>query len=136
MSRPKQTDVTWHSVIIGRNITMYAQHNPSGTVSDEFTDFNSIRLREKVWESLMIKMGNKQFDVWVEGYAATGQSAPATFHGKHWAETFDEACIYALGELLDKDDKEKDGYRRRDGRLCVWACRCFDNEIDARKSFG
>ena len=78
----------------------------------------------------------KTFEIWTEGYAATGEVGNATCHGTQEAETFEEACIKLLGNDLDKDNREPDGYRRYGGRLCIWACRCFDNEADARKSFG
>ena len=78
----------------------------------------------------------KEYEVWTEGYAATGQSAGAMFHGKVFAETFDDACIKLLGEDLDKDKTTKDGYSRSAGRLTVWGCGCYDNEDDAREYFG
>lgn len=68
----------------------------------------------------------KEYDVWQEGYAITGNFAPATFVGSTQAESFREACIYLL-----KDDSSfnKD-------KLSVWGCKLFDNEADARESFG
>lgn len=78
----------------------------------------------------------KEFEIWIEGFSATGESSPATFHGKESGNTFEEACIKKVGRMLDKDENQPDGYRRLEGRLCAWACRCFDNETDARKSFG
>jgi hypothetical protein len=51
-------------------------------------------------------------------------------------ETFEEACIKKIGHMLDKDENKPDGYRRFGGKLCVWACCCFDNEKEARESFG
>ena len=80
---------------------------------------------------------NKEFEVWTEGYAATGQSQGATFHGKVMAESFDEACIKLLGSSLDKNINSPDGYKRNlRGFMSVWACGCFDNETDARSYFG
>jgi hypothetical protein len=78
----------------------------------------------------------KEYEIWIEGHAATGDIACAKFMGKQEAETFEDACIKKIGHLLDKDSEQPDGYRRRGGRFCVWACCCYDNEIDARKSFG
>lgn len=78
----------------------------------------------------------REFEIWSEGYAATGEHQPAVFEGKVTAETFDQAVINLLGHRLDKDADQPDGYRRRSGRLCIWACEIFDNEADARKSFG
>ena len=78
----------------------------------------------------------KTFEIWTEGYAATGEHSPATFHGTAEGETFEEACIKKIGHMLDKDENKPDGYRRFGGKLCVWACCCFDNEKEARESFG
>jgi len=78
-----------------------------------------------------------KFEVWTEGYAATGQSSSAIFHGEIMAETFNEACIKILGDSLDKDPEQPDGYRHDSGgNMSVWGCRCCDNKNDARKSFG
>ena len=78
----------------------------------------------------------KKFEIWTEGYAATGQSSTAKFHGTSEGKTFEEACIKKIGHKLDKDENEPDGYRRLRGKLCIWACCCFDNEKEARASFG
>ena len=79
----------------------------------------------------------REFEVWTEGYAATGESQGAHLHGTIIADTFDEACIMILGDSLDKDNTKPDGYRRNhDGNMSVWACGCYDNGTDARKYFG
>jgi hypothetical protein len=74
--------------------------------------------------------------VWIEGYAATGEHGGAqqlvTPDGKtEWeGETFKEVVKNALKELewsMGYYDEEKNTY---------WGCRFFDNEIEARKSFG
>ena len=68
----------------------------------------------------------KEYEIWSEGYAATGESAPAHLHGKQEAESFFEAClIFFKGSYLFNVD-----------RMTYWGCRLFDNETDARKSFG
>ena len=78
----------------------------------------------------------KQFEVWNEGYAATGGSSPAHRLNKEgedtlWeGRTFQEACENALLTLkwdMSYYNKEKNHY---------WGCRFFDNEASARKSFG
>jgi len=79
----------------------------------------------------------KNYQVWMEGFAVTGQQAQAHLVGKIGAESFDEACIKLLGDSLDKDDKKSDGYRRlSNNEMCVWACGLYNNESDARKGFG
>src|SRR6185369_9559955 len=54
----------------------------------------------------------REYEVWTEGYSATGEHGTASFEGKILAKNFDEACVKILGERLDKDDKQEDGYRR------------------------
>lgn len=72
----------------------------------------------------------KEFEVWLEGYAATGERGTAQYLGKQKATSFKEACIQAL---IDKDwdlsiyDENTNSY---------WACKFYDNEEEARKSFG
>lgn len=72
------------------------------------------------------------WQVWTEGYAATGEHGTATYHGEVRAETFDQACRIILGDSLDL--KEDGSFRYP--YPSVWACRCYDNEADARKAFG
>ena len=100
----------------------------------------------------------KEYEVWTEGYAATGESSGAMCHSvtgadymhgdkgtpyKVKAESFVEACKKVLGDELDEMDGElrlsQSKVRTQDGRIhvpMIWACRCFDNEKQARKSFG
>lgn len=72
----------------------------------------------------------RSFEVWVEGYRATGEHARAELWGTASAHSFREAVaiVYAVKgadpSYLDLD------------RLSSWGCRFFDNEADARKSFG
>lgn len=72
----------------------------------------------------------KDFEIWVEGYAATGEHAPASFEGIYAGNSFKEACVEMM---LDKSwdlryyDKERNTY---------WGCRFFDNEAEARQTFG
>lgn len=87
-------------------------------------------------------MAKREYEIWIEGYAATGEHSTASYIGKGFGETFEEAVINFRypddGEPinLDKDENQPDGFRRYGGRLCSWACGYFDNESDARKSFG
>ena len=79
----------------------------------------------------------KEFEIWIEGFAATGESATANLLGTAKGETFNEACEnfrYENGNPLGLD-KDKDGSNRYD-YPSIWACQLYDNEIDARKSFG
>ena len=69
------------------------------------------------------------FEVWTEGYCTTGQNSRAQYHGEFEATSFAEACAdyaYSTGEpkYFDKDN------------LTYFGCRFYDNELQARKSFG
>jgi len=76
----------------------------------------------------------KEYEVWSEGFSATGGSSGASFHGKAIADSFDDACIQVLGSRLDRVGDEL--CRMSKGNYCIWACGCYDNELDARKGFG
>lgn len=76
------------------------------------------------------------FEIWSEGYRATGESGTAHLHGKEEATSFEEALLlHALRneefyKYLDHKPSSKGS------NYTYWACRLFDNEKDARKSFG
>lgn len=74
----------------------------------------------------------KNWNVWTEGYATTGESGDASFHGTFGGETFKDAVIAFKNSLTDKYSIsciDVEG-------MSFWGCRFFDNEGDARKSFG
>lgn len=71
--------------------------------------------------------------LWSEGYVATGQRSEAIFHGRYKAQTLHEAVIQFMETLSDNDKRYID---LTSNPPRFWACRFFDNEIDARKSFG
>ncbi len=73
----------------------------------------------------------KIWEVWLEGYRATGEYGEATLHGKFEAETFLEACEKWVNTL---PEKEREYFHKE--RLSFWACRFFDNETDARRFCG
>jgi hypothetical protein len=68
----------------------------------------------------------KLYEVWEEGYIITGNSAPAHKRGEVEATSFQEACDILLKDNTDYNSE----------RLTVWGCKLYDNEADARKSFG
>ncbi len=77
----------------------------------------------------------KKFEIWEEGYLATGMGGtPSRAHkiGEVSAETFQQACNTLCSPAWWQS---KHGNYNPD-RLTVWGCRLFDNETDARKSFG
>jgi len=73
------------------------------------------------------------WEVWSEGYRATGESAGANLEGKVEAETWPEACRKACVDS-GRWKEQPGGFDAK--RLTVWGCRLFDNEADARRSFG
>lgn len=90
----------------------------------------------------------KKWDIWAEGYRATGESAEAAMlaHGIE-AYSFDAAVIKYIASL--KPDQAKyykkytpanfstpEGFLNKRSNWSMWGCALFDNEIDARKSFG
>lgn len=72
------------------------------------------------------------YEIWSEGYAASGDRGTAIFFGKEEGATFQEACDKFFAEY-----KKEESIKNYDPkRLTYWACRLYDNETDARKSFG
>lgn len=71
----------------------------------------------------------KKFNLWMEGYRATCEECDATYLGEYEAESFEDACnAYAQDKGVTLDTYA--------GRISNWGCRIFDNEADARKSYG
>lgn len=69
------------------------------------------------------------YQVWSEGYAATGNSGSAELLGEVEAGDFASACsvLFEGSERAKYFDKQQ---------LTYWGCRLFDNEQDARQAFG
>lgn len=79
----------------------------------------------------VIKM--KKFEIWCEGYVVIGNSAGANLLGTETANTWDEAVGKYMKKNPDRIDvRETNGVKT----YTDWGCRLFDNETDARKSFG
>jgi hypothetical protein len=68
----------------------------------------------------------KFYSIWSEGYAATGQSNGAIHMGSGYANSFKELCLNIFKDNRYYDPKDN----------TYWGCRLFDNEEQARKSFG
>jgi len=70
-----------------------------------------------------------KYQVWMEGFMITGmEGEPARAHllGEYEADSFKEACIKACGKSSSFNEE----------RLTEWGCKLYDNERDARKTFG
>lgn len=72
----------------------------------------------------------KKYEIWSEGYCASGDSAPATLLGVCGGDDFRDACIN-FANINEPFREEFDSKQ-----MTCWGCRLFDNEADARKSFG
>lgn len=73
-----------------------------------------------------------RYEVWIEGYLATGMEGvpqKARLLGTFEADSFRHACVqWAI------TNKETNLFNIE--ALSYWGCRMFDNEEEARKSFG
>ena len=71
----------------------------------------------------------EEYEIWVEGFAITGNNAQASLlakqKGKSWVD--------AVSRYMEKNPER---IRIDERGFTVWGCRLFDNEADARKSFG
>ena len=86
----------------------------------------------------------KEFEIWMEGYAATGEYGTAQMIGTGIGETFDDA----IKDYISKNTKHgieentrsryttDEAYKNRSSNWNIWACNLYDNEKDARKFFG
>lgn len=98
----------------------------SGTEEERF--FREGRERESVIYTEEDDPDEK-WEVWSEGYVATGQRSDAQFMGYGFGATFKEACA----ELAQR---ERWGSLYNKERNTHWGCRLFRTEAEARKSFG
>ena len=75
----------------------------------------------------------RSFEIWSEGFAATGERATATFHGTARGATFEEACAahFAVhGETNAGGDPFYNEERN------TYFTKLHDNAVDARRAFG
>jgi hypothetical protein len=86
----------------------------------------------------------KEYEIWAEGYMATGESSGATLLGTSLGTSFDDAVLNYIkahpDSLIERNTETRyiseEAYKRRKSNWNIWACDLFDNESDARKSFG
>lgn len=80
------------------------------------------------------RTATRVWNIWAEGFTATGKTSTA------WqlnetpvrAESFDDAVLMLIAGSANKVLFD----RGRDGEWRYWGCRLYDNEADARDSFG
>lgn len=102
---------------------------PEEMVVKNLKKLHRIRTEENIGLFWKIE-GERIFNVFVEGYAATGEYSPARYLGTYKAESFKEAC----DKYIEEHPNSKDTY---DGeKLSIWGCKLFNNMIDAQKFVG
>jgi hypothetical protein len=79
--------------------------------------------------------------VWIEGYRATGEHGTATsqlLHGKIDPESGTVDLDDAMLNWKQNDEEAARSLRKNEvtGQWSFWGCRIFDNEQQARESFG
>jgi hypothetical protein len=84
-------------------------------------------------EADFIKIDQNQetrFEIWAEGYRASGDSAPAHLVGTSYGKSFKEAVErYADSDISFRMNYDPD-------KMTHWGCNLFDNETDAKKVYG
>lgn len=87
----------------------------------------------------------KTFQIWMEGYIATGESGRAQMIGTGKGETFNDAVKdfmkenptdHRIQENTRKRYTTQEAYDTRDSNWNIWACDLYDNHADAAKAFG
>lgn len=73
------------------------------------------------------------YEIWIEGYKIMGQCGTAKLLGSYSSTSFYEAVEKMLEHELEL---KKYHHKSKNGTHSIWACQLFDNELDARKSFG
>jgi len=87
------------------------------------------------------------YEVWIEGYAATGEHETASLLGKAKARNFAQACHMVMAtKFLERTRVENSPEYKQystssqwsydPSTLSSWGCRLYWNEELARKSFG
>ena len=71
----------------------------------------------------------KKYDIWSEGYCLNGERSEAWLEGTYEGESFLDAC-----KQMVKDKKYENLYNEQYNS--IWGCKLYDNEADARRSFG
>ena len=75
----------------------------------------------------------KNIELWQEGFATNGERSEACKIGEYIAENFDDAINQYM---VEKPNIKIDKYSSGSGNYSNWGMRIFDNETEARASFG
>ena len=74
----------------------------------------------------------QHYNLWTEGYKATGDYSPANYHGQWAGDSFQDAIQAFKDSLGDHRDATLIDVERE----TFWGCKFFDNETDARRFVG
>lgn len=127
-------------------LQLYPEYNPGagirGFMQENFSDYRYITEEVITYDNVetnieeILKKVNgpeeKEYEIWSEGYACSGEHSCASFLGRFKGRSFLEACVNSSKEiniLLDEDNN----FLRVSN---IFGCELFDNEADARKGFG
>jgi len=80
-----------------------------------------------------VKNEDNKYSLWMEGFSVTGNSSIAQYLGEFEGNSFNDACDN-WSKTIARPDLYEPGTDER--RPSYWGCKIFDNEMDARKSFG
>lgn len=103
--------------------------NKGGLIPGEWCPLHKAQPK-KVQKSKQAKQF-KTFEIWMEGFNVTGNTAQARFLGLVTAASFKDACV----TFFTKENQEKYGTFNPE-TLSAWGCRLFPTEEEARASFG
>ena len=86
----------------------------------------------------------RKYEVWCEGYRATGEHGTAHLVGTGVGETFDDAVRDLMsrkkGHGIEPNTPsryiDEDAYANRRSNWSIWGCDLFDNEAAAKEAFG
>jgi len=70
------------------------------------------------------------FDLWIEGYSVSGCRSKASLLGSYDANDIHDAVAQWREEICYVSNMWNGSFYE------FWGCRIFDNEVEARKSFG
>ena len=76
--------------------------------------------------------GFRKYEIWEEGYLCIGQEAHARLLGCGYGRNFKEACE----DYMKHHPNSNMWVINPEEKMGGYACKIFDNEVDARKSFG
>lgn len=107
-------------------------HGAINCVSKDLTIWRCIECGRGAFDMDRVESQLRQFDIWSEGYVDNGGRSDATYFGVYMAKSFDDAVqIY-----IDSNPNYSKFFSKSEGHWSFWGCRLFDNETEARKSFG